>query len=183
MSRISRVPIVIPAGVSYALQTEGVSVKGSLGEMFCSMLPIFFLEQEENKLFVRCKKETLSQKDSMMIGTFCRLLSNAFKGVSEGFEKILELVGVGYKAELQGTGVKLSLGYSHDIFYQPPEGVAIKVEKMDKVMVLRVSGRDKQQVGQVASQLVKFRKPEPYKGKGVRIRGTFIRMKQGKTKK
>jgi large subunit ribosomal protein L6 len=115
-----------------------------------------------------------------MYGTLCRNIANMIRGVSQGFEKKIELVGVGYKADLQNqTTLKLSLGYSHDIMYTIPEGITIQ---MDKPTAFKILGTSKQKVGQTASEIIRYRPPEPYKGKGVRIPGQFLRMKEGKSK-
>lgn len=179
MSRIGRMSMAIPSGVDFRVEKEKVAAKGSKG---FSELPIpagfqVLVEQGSVKVIANEVSRKASRKQSMMHGTLCRLIRNMVHGVAQGFEKDLQLVGVGYRAELQGKNLKLALGYSHDIIYPIPEGISMTVEKQT---LIKVSGISKQQVGQVASEVVRFRPPEPYKGKGVRIVGQFLRMKEGK---
>lgn len=180
MSRIGRMSIKIPNGVECRLEGDKLKIKGQKGikEAF---IPANFKVEMEDKSFKISPKhpdKELTKKESMLHGTTCRLVANMMKGVSEGFEKDLQLVGVGYRAEIQGSKtLKLSLGYSHDIFYPIPDDITIIV---DKQTLLKVQGIDKQRVGQIASEIIRFRPPEPYKGKGVRVVGQYLRMKEGK---
>ena len=179
MSRIALVPFTIAHGVEISFQGGGVRVQGSKGELFLTLPPGFEVKVENGH--GRVLQISPSEGGSALHGTLCRIMQNMIRGVSVGFEKRLELVGVGYKAELQGGGVlKLSLGYSHDILYKIPDGITIGLEKPT---LFKILGIDKQKVGQVAAEIIRFRPPEPYKGKGVRIPGQFLRMKEGKTKK
>ena len=186
MSRISRTPVVFPEGVKHSLQ-EGkmLTVEGAKGKLDLTIHDALRLEVDGQNIFVRTKKSVKQSeipKDlSMLCGTYKRLIQNMVTGVSEGFSKTLELVGVGYRAEYQpqNARLKLSLGFSHDIFYPIPQGIEVAVEKATTV---KISGIDKQQVGQIAAEIRKFRPPEPYKGKGVRLAGEFVRRKEGKAK-
>jgi large subunit ribosomal protein L6 len=179
MSRIGRMSISIPSGVDFRIEKEKVSAKSNKGSCEVSVPSGFQVAVEEGsvKVIAHELSRKASRKQSMMHGTLCRLIRNMIHGLSQGFEKDLQLVGVGYRAELQGKSLKLALGYSHDIFYPIPEGISMVVEKQT---LIKVSGIDKHLVGQVASEVVRFRPPEPYKGKGVRIVGQFLRMKEGK---
>lgn len=180
MSRIGRVPLKIPEGVVCALEGRVLSVKGrgqSLSFSIARELDAFI---DSNLVSIKVREDVMASPFvSKIHGTTCRIVANMIKGIADGFEKKIELIGVGYKADLQGKTLKLSLGYSHDIFYALPEGISIV---MEKPTVFSIKGFDKQKVGQVAAELKSYRPPEPYKGKGVRIVGEFIRRKEGKSK-
>jgi len=184
MSRIGRKTIAIPSGVTVKVSSTDIAVCGSKGDLSLSLPSGFDVAIEDQKIKVsvvgQVKVSNLDKERSSMYGTLCRNVDNMLIGVSKGFEKKLELVGVGYKADLTNSKVlKLSLGYSHDIMFPIPEGIAISVEK---ATLLTVSGISKQKVGQTASEIIRFRPPEPYKGKGVRVPGKYLRMKEGKSK-
>ncbi len=178
MSRIGRAPVVIPAGVEVKVADGVATVKGPKGE----------LTQEINKnMKVTIENGVLSverpddEKESRAFhGLTRKLIANMVTGVSEGFTKNLEIVGVGYRAAKEGDTLVLNLGYSHQVKMQDPEGLATSVEGTNKITV---SGIDKQRVGQYAAQIRDKRRPEPYKGKGVRYAGEFVRIKEGKTGK
>ena len=176
MSRIGRLPVPILKGVKVE-QTDGtLKVKGPKGELTLDVHPDLkvVLETEE----VRVERFSDEKHYRALHGLTRALIANMVRGVTEGFSKTLEIVGVGYKADAKGKSVTLTLGYSHQINYQPAEG--IKVECPNPTTIV-VSGMDKQKVGQTAAELRSFRPPEPYKGKGIRYQGEHIRRKAGKT--
>lgn len=178
MSRIGNKPIQLPKGVSIAQKENTVEVSGPKGKLETPVFPGISIEQQEESLVVKRANDTkdLASKHGLVRS----LLANNVVGVSDGFSKLLILNGVGYKAAKKGKQLVLSLGYSHEIDYNEPEGVNIEVVEPTKV---KVSGIDKQKVGQVAAEIRSFRKPEPYKGKGVRYENEVIRRKAGKTGK
>ncbi len=177
MSRIGKLPIAIPNGVTVNVDGQTVKVKGSKGELELTLVPEVELSQGEDGLTVRPVDD--SQRARGMWGLSRSLLANMVTGVSEGFTKSLEINGVGYRAQMQGKNLQLSLGYSHDIVYETPEGIQIQTPKPTEVVV---SGHDKQQVGQVAAEIRGYRPPEPYKGKGVKYADETIFRKEGKKK-
>jgi large subunit ribosomal protein L6 len=184
MSRIGLLPILLPSGTDCSFGEDLVSIKGPKGSLEFSIFPGFFLEKEENVLRVHVKnpEKPYPIKVSMLYGTLCRTIANMVIGVSVGFEKTLELVGVGYKADLQAGKdgakiLKLSLGYSHDILYPVPSDITIV---MEKATLFKIQGINKQRVGQITAEIIRFRPPEPYKGKGIRIPGQYLRIKEGK---
>jgi large subunit ribosomal protein L6 len=184
MSRIGRISLKIPAGVVFEVGQKEVIATGSKGVLKNTLPNGFNVVVDGASINVvvqgAVKTSELDKKTSSLYGTLCRNISNMLYGVAQGFEKKLELVGVGYKADLQNNSVlKLSLGYSHDILYQIPEGITIQMEKPTAFKIL---GANKQKVGQTASEIIRYRPPEPYKGKGVRVPGQFLRMKEGKSK-
>ena len=184
MSRIGRISLKIPANVVFEVGQKEITAIGSKGTLK-NTLPNGFdviVDGDSVNVLVKGggKTSQLSKKTSALYGTLCRNISNMLQGVAQGFEKKLELVGVGYKADLQNNSIlKLSLGYSHDILYSIPEGITIQMEKPTAFKIL---GANKQKVGQTASEIIRYRPPEPYKGKGVRVPGQFLRMKEGKSK-
>ncbi|MCD6451203.1 MAG: 50S ribosomal protein L6 [Acidobacteria bacterium] len=175
MSRIGRKPISIPAGVNLEIGRSEVVVKGPKGELR-TPLPEGITVRAENSVAV-VERSGDSRSQRMFHGLTRSLLANAIKGVSEGFSKELEIVGVGYKAEHKGDKVIFQLGYSHPIEFSIPKGISIQVEGGTK---LTVSGIDKQLVGQVAANIRSLRKPDVYKGKGIRYKGEVLRRKVGK---
>lgn len=175
MSRIGKKPVIIPDGVNVTLLDRTVTVKGSKGEQVVKVHPELRLKKEDSNLLVDRPDDTARIRS--LHGTTRQLIANAIIGVSEGFSKELEVLGVGYQAVVEGTRLKLSLGYSHDILFEPPDGITLSAVKN----TITVSGSDKQVVGEVAAKIRSFRKPEPYKGKGVRYKGEYVRSKQGKT--
>ncbi len=179
MSRVGRNPVEIPGGVEVSIVDGILTAKGKLGEEAVPLTDIVDVTVEDTQVSVMPRDE--SKQSRSMWGTTRSLVQNAVTGVSEGFTKRLEIVGVGYRAQMQGKTLNLQLGYSHDIPYQIPEGIMIKLEG-DRGNVIAVSGPNKQQVGQVASEIRGFRKPEPYKGKGVRYSDEYVIRKEGKKK-
>lgn len=180
MSRVGKAPISIPAGVEVKFDNGVVSVKGKLGELQQTLSNNVEVSMEEGTLTVNRKNdEKQSRADH---GLYRALINNMVIGVSEGFEKKLELVGVGYRASNQGQMLDLSLGYSHNIVLQVPSEIKVEtVSEKGKNPVVILKSHDKQLVGMVAAKIRSFRKPEPYKGKGVRFVGEYIRRKAGKT--
>lgn len=175
MSRIGKQPIPIPEGVEVKVEDDFVIVKGPKGELKNRFGPEIQLEILKNE--VRVKPLDINKKGtSALWGTYRSLIANMVEGVIKGFEKKLEIEGVGYKASVQGDKLVLSLGFFHPIEVEAPEGVEFKVEKN----IITVSGIDKQLVGQVAAEIRSKRKPEPYKGKGIHYVGEIIRRKPGK---
>lgn len=180
MSRVGKAPISIPAGVEVKFDNGVVSVKGKLGELHQTLSNNVEVSMEEGTLTVNRKNdEKQSRADH---GLYRALINNMVIGVSEGFEKKLELVGVGYRASNQGQMLDLSLGYSHNIVLQVPSEIKVEtVSEKGKNPIVILKSHDKQLVGMVAAKIRSFRKPEPYKGKGVRFVGEYIRRKAGKT--
>jgi large subunit ribosomal protein L6 len=177
MSRIAKEPIELPKGVEFNLSGTTVTLKGSKGSLSMDLHSEIELSQDEDKLQVKARSG--SRFAGAMSGTTRALLANMAHGVSEGFEKKLELVGVGYRASMQGSKLNLTLGFSHPVNYAIPDGVTVETPSQTEVIV---KGSDKQQVGQVAAEIRHFRPPEPYKGKGVRYAGERIVMKEAKKK-
>lgn len=178
MSKIGRLPITIPTSVTLTINDGVVNVKGPKGELSYTVKPKIKLEVTGDQLVITRTSEDKPVR--ALHGLTRALIANMVKGVSEGFTKNLELVGTGYRARLAGTKLILSLGYSHEIEFVPPKGVEIKVEGTN---VIIVSGYDIQAVGQVAAVIRSYRKPEPYKGKGIRYAGEVVRRKAGKAAK
>jgi large subunit ribosomal protein L6 len=173
MSRIAKAPIRVPKGVEIDIKGEDVRVKGPKGNLEVRLHPNVKLEQNDGSYLV----SAAGDDDVPMAGTFRSLVNNMVVGVSQGFEKKLSLVGVGYRAQAQGKTLSLSLGFSHPIEYKAPEGVTIEVPSQTEIVV---KGCDKQKVGQVASEIRAFRPPEPYKGKGVRYADERVVRKEAK---
>ena len=178
MSRIGVAPITIPDGVQVNLNDKTISVKGPKGELSLDIHPKVTVSMEENIIKVKRVNDTKISKG--MHGTFQRLVVNMLTGVTEGYKKTLELVGVGYRVQKQGNKLVLALGFSHPIEFEAPDGITLNIEGNNKIFV---EGIDKQQVGHVAAKIREFRKPEPYKGKGVRYEGEIVRRKAGKAAK
>ena len=179
MSKIGKISITIPDKVKIALAGNVINVEGPLGKKSMNIdLEMFELTINEGKdVFIKPKK--IDQNSKRLWGMNRSLLNNAIIGSSKGYEKTLELVGVGYRAALKGQQLNLQLGFSHDINFDIPEGIKIVVEKQT---VVKVSGSAKQHVGMVVSKIKSFRPPEPYKGKGIREQGQHILKKEGKKK-
>ena len=176
MSRVGKLPVEIPAAVTVDIAADKVSVKGPKGELVTKITSDVKLSVEGTQLFVKPASD--SKRSRAMWGTVRSNVQNLVTGVTDGFEKKLEVRGVGYRCAVAGKILTLFLGYSHDIKYVIPEGITIAVEKQT---ALTITGADKQLVGQVASELRALRKPEPYKGKGIRFVGEQIRRKAGKS--
>lgn len=175
MSRIAKAPIAVGKGVEVKVDGQHVSVKGGKGTLDLDIHPAVKVELQEGTLTVAPANDT----DWAMAGTMRALLNNMVTGVSDGFQKKLQLVGVGYRAQAKGKVLNLNLGFSHPIDYPVPEGISIETPSQTEIVV---SGSDKQQVGQVAAEIRGFRPPEPYKGKGVRYADERILRKEAKKK-
>lgn len=178
MSRIGKLAISLPSGVDLKINQNLVTVKGPKGELTYQADPGMILEQEEGTLLV--KRPSDERKYRALHGLTRTLINNMVVGVSQGYTRVLLIEGVGYRAEQRGAGLQLALGYSHPIIFLPPQGVEIKVASPSRI---EVSGIDKVLVGQVTAKIRSFRKPEPYKGKGVRYENEVVRRKAGKTAK
>ncbi|RXF74919.1 50S ribosomal protein L6 [Hansschlegelia zhihuaiae] len=177
MSRIGKKPIDVPSGVTAAVDGQNVKVKGPKGELAFRAHDDVVLEFKDGKLTVTPREET--KRARSMWGMSRTMVSNLVEGVTKGFEKKLEITGVGYRASVQGKNLVLALGYSHDVIYPIPDGIQIVAGKPTEVTI---TGVDRQRVGQVAAEIRDFRRPEPYKGKGVKYAGEFIFRKEGKKK-
>ncbi|MDO8265617.1 MAG: 50S ribosomal protein L6 [Candidatus Saccharibacteria bacterium] len=177
MSRIGKQPIAIPNGVTITVDSEFVSVKGPKGELKQFMMPGIDVVVEGETVSVT--RQTDEREHRSKHGLMRTLISNMVLGVTKGFEKTLIITGVGYRVNLSGSTLKLSLGFSHEIEYKLPEGIQAKVEQLN----ITISGIDKQLVGQVAAEIRSFKKPEPYKGKGIAYAGERILRKSGKSGK
>ena len=177
MSRIGKKPVLVPAGVTASVEGQTVKVKGPKGALQFVVPDEITVKMESGAIKVDPRSET--KRARSMWGTSRTLVSNLMTGVTKGFEDKLEINGVGYRAAVQGKNLQLALGYSHDVVYPVPEGIAIATPKPTEIMI---SGIDKQKVGQVAAEIRSYRPPEPYKGKGVRYSDEFIFRKEGKKK-
>ena len=177
MSRVGKYPVAIPDGVNVAVSGHEVTVKGKLGElvsMFTADVDITVADSQ-----VSVVPRDRGKRARAMWGTSRSVIDNMITGVCEGFKVELEIQGVGYRAAVEGKDLVLQLGYSHDIHYSVPEGISVACERPTRIAV---SGIDRQRVGQVAAEIRGFRKPEPYKGKGIRYAGEWVRRKEGKKK-
>lgn len=179
MSRIGKLPVSVPAGVEVSINGNEVTVKGPKGELTRSFYSAFTIEQAEDNSIVVTRPDD-ERESRAQHGLTRTLINNMVIGVSEGYSKTLELVGVGYRAAVKGDKLEMNLGFSHPVIVEKPEGINFECPDQAKIVV---SGIDKQQVGQVAADIRKWRKPEPYKGKGIRYQGEHIRRKEGKTAK
>lgn len=178
MSRIGKLQIKIPAGVTIDQKAGNlVHVKGPKGELEMTLHPKISIEIAEGVL--TCKRDSESQQSRSLHGLSRTLLSNMIEGVTKGFEKKLDIQGVGYRATLQGSKLVLNLGHSHPIEINPPKGISLAIDQ-EKKNILTVSGINKQLVGELAAKIRSLRKPEPYKGKGIRYLGEYIARKAGK---
>jgi large subunit ribosomal protein L6 len=175
LSRIGKQPIELPSGVNVAISPGRVQVNGPLGELSQSVPARMQISQENGTLVI--KRPTERGDDRALHGLTRSLLANMVEGVTKGFEKRLVLQGVGYRAALRGTDLELNVGYSHPVVIKPPHGINFEVPDATSVLV---KGIDKQQVGELAAQVRKVRPPEPYKGKGIRYEGEYVRRKVGK---
>lgn len=177
MSRVGKHPVPLPSGVSAEVKGNTVVVKGKLGTLSLECPADVMVTLADNQISVKPSTETARAR--MMWGTVRNRVANMVKGVSEGFKKVLEIEGVGFRAAMQGKDLVLQIGFSHEVRYKTPDGIEIKAEKPT---LLSISGFDKQKVGQVAAEIRGMKKPEPYKGKGIRYAGEHIRRKEGKKK-
>jgi len=173
MSRIGKNPIIVPQGVEVIIDNQTVTVKGPKGTLTQEFLPAVNIAREEDKIVVT----VASEKDGNLHGLTRTLINNMVIGVTQGFEKALEINGIGYKAQKQGNKLILTLGYSHPVEVEEVEGITIDVPSQNSIIV---KGIDKQLVGQVAANIREYRLPEPYKGKGIKYAGEHIRRKEGK---
>ncbi|WP_397401991.1 50S ribosomal protein L6 [Phenylobacterium sp.] len=177
MSRIGKKAVAVPAGVTVTIDGQTVTVKGARGELSWTVAEEIEVRQEGGELTLSKRQDTT--RAQAMWGLSRTLVANMVHGVTEGFERTLELVGVGYRAAMKGTALSMQLGFSHDVDIQAPNGVTFAVPKQTEV---KISGIDKQVVGEIAAQIRRIRPPEPYKGKGVRYQGETVRRKEGKKK-
>ena len=177
MSRIGKKPVPVPAGVTANLEGQTVKVKGPKGALSFVVPDEVVVKLEDGKVKVDPRDET--KRARSLWGTSRTQLANLVTGVTKGFERKLEITGVGYRAAVQGKNLQLALGYSHDVVYPIPEGIAIATPKPTEITI---TGIDSQRVGQVAAEIRGFRPPEPYKGKGVKYAGEYIFRKEGKKK-
>jgi large subunit ribosomal protein L6 len=175
MSRIGKQPIELPSGVNVAISPGRVQVNGPLGELSQNVPARMQIDQDDGTLVVT--RPTERGDDRALHGLTRSLVANMVEGVTKGFEKRLDLQGVGYRAALRGTDLELNVGFSHPVVIKPPQGISFEVPDATTVLV---KGIDKQQVGEIAAQVRKVRPPEPYKGKGIRYEGEYVRRKVGK---
>ncbi len=178
MSRIGKLPITVPAGVEVKIDGNTVTVKGPKGELTRTFQSMMTIKQEGDVITVERPDDTREAKSYH--GLTRTLLANMVEGVSKGYSKKLEMVGVGYRAALKGDTLEMQLGFSHPVLVKAPEGITFEVPTQTQIVV---SGADKEQVGQVAANIRAWRKPEPYKGKGIRYEGERVRRKLGKAAK
>jgi large subunit ribosomal protein L6 len=179
VSRVGSLPIEVPAGVDVKIDGSYVKVKGPKGELDFTFTPEIMIKQEDGSIIVERPSDQPTHR--ALHGTTRAVINNMVVGVSKGFERVLEINGVGYRAEMDGKNMIVSVGFSHPVVVEPPEGISFSVDM--KVRQIRVSGFDKQLIGQVAADIRKLRPPEPYKGKGIRYRGEYVRRKPGKAGK
>jgi large subunit ribosomal protein L6 len=178
MSRIGRLPVTIPSGVDVSIDGQAVSVKGPKGALNLTVAEPIKVEREDNVL--RVTRPDDEGRNRALHGLSRTLIANMVTGVTAGYSKTLEIVGVGYRVQARGSNLEFSLGFSHPVTVEPPEGITFRVEAPTRFVV---EGIDKQQVGEVAARIRKLRKPDPYKAKGVRYQGEQIRRKVGKAGK
>jgi large subunit ribosomal protein L6 len=177
MSRIGKKPVAIPGGVTASIDGQQVKVKGPKGELSHVLVDEVIAKTGEDGIEIAMREDTKEAR--AMWGMSRTLVANLVTGVTEGFTKTLEITGVGYRAAVQGQNLQLQLGFSHDVLYAIPQGIQVQCPKPTEIVV---SGINKQQVGQVAAEIRRYRPPEPYKGKGVRYAGEYILRKEGKKK-
>ncbi len=178
MSRIGKMPITVPAGVTVTIDGTSVTAKGPKGELSNTFRPFVTIEQEGDAIIVNRIDDSRDAKAQH--GLVRTLVANMVEGVSTGFSKKLQLIGVGYRAAVKGKDLEMQLGYSHPVLVKCPEGITFECPQPTEIIV---SGPSKEQVGQVAADIRKWRKPEPYKGKGIRYEGEYVRRKLGKAAK
>ncbi len=176
MSRIGKLPVGLPKGVEVKQGDGTLSVKGPKGELALNVHPEMSVAVDEGEL--RVERPSDEKEHRALHGLTRSLIANMVKGVTDGFSKTLEIIGVGYRADTKGKGITLNLGFSHTIDYTPVDGVSLECPNQTTIVV---SGIDKQKVGQAAAEIRSFRPPEPYKGKGIRYQGEHVRRKAGKT--
>ncbi len=179
MSRVGRLPVVLPSGVDVKIDGPHIKVKGPKGELEFSFSPEIEVVIKESEILVNRPSDAREMRS--LHGTTRALIQNMVTGVTDGFQKELQLVGVGYRANMEGNNLVLNVGYSHPVVVEPPEGISFEVGERNQQVF--ISGIDKQSVGQVAADVRKIRPPEPYKGKGIRYKDEYIRRKAGKAGK
>jgi large subunit ribosomal protein L6 len=177
MSRIANSPVELPSGVEVTLNGQDFSVKGGKGKLEFQIHDSVEVKQDDKVLTFEARDN--GRKSKALAGTTRALVSNMVKGVSAGFQKKLQLIGVGYRAKVEGSSLHLTLGFSHPVVYQLPEGVKAETPSQTDIVI---TSADKQQLGQVAAEIRAFRPPEPYKGKGVRLADEYVRRKEAKKK-
>jgi large subunit ribosomal protein L6 len=175
VSRIGKKPIAIPKGVTVSIKDHLVTVKGPKGELSQTVHPAIGIAVKEQEILLT--RSTDAKQERALHGLWRALVNNMVVGVTDGYSQKLEIVGVGYRAEMKGTRLNLNIGYSHPILFAPPEGVKIEAPTQTNITI---SGTDKQLIGLVAAKIRSFRAPEPYKGKGIKYEGEYIRRKAGK---
>ncbi len=177
MSRVGKLPITIPSGVTITSNGQEITVKGSKGELKCMVHPNIKVEITDTEVI--CSRPNDQKENRSLHGTTRAIINSMVEGVSKGFEKKLEVRGVGYRFNISGKMLNLSLGFSHPIDFEIPEGITITAGEENKNLMI-IAGIDKQLVGQTAARIREYRKPEPYKGKGVRYVDEYVKIKQGK---
>jgi large subunit ribosomal protein L6 len=177
MSRIGKQPVVVPAGVEVAIKADHIAIKGALGSLELPLNPLVKVDNNNGTLSFAAASE--SRESDAMSGTMRQLVNNMVQGVSKGFEKKLNLIGVGYKAAAQGTKLNLNVGYSHPVDIQMPAGIKVETPTPTEIII---KGADRQRVGQIASEVRAVRPPEPYKGKGIRYSDEKVVIKETKKK-
>jgi large subunit ribosomal protein L6 len=177
MSRIGKKPVALPSGVTVTVEGQTVTVKGPKGQLAWTVADEIEVTQENGQLNLAVREET--PRARAMWGLSRTLVSNMVEGVTKGYEETLELVGVGYRAAMKGSSLSMQLGFSHDVDIKPPAGITFATPKQTEI---KISGIDKQAVGEIAARIRRIRPPEPYKGKGVRYSGEKVRRKEGKKK-
>lgn len=177
MSRVAKNPVVIPAGVDVAIGAQEISIKGPLGTLKLAANPSVTVRKDGAELV--CAAAEGAENGNAMSGTFRALMANMVKGVTAGFERKLTLVGVGYRAQAQGDTLNLTVGFSHPVAHKMPAGIKVETPTQTEIVI---KGADKQQVGQVAAEVRAYRKPEPYKGKGIRYANEVVVIKETKKK-
>ncbi len=177
MSRIGKKPVAVPGGVTVTLDGNVVTVKGPKGQLQASLVDLVEVTIDGDQVIVKPINESKPARSAW--GMTRTIIANMVTGVTEGFSKTLLINGVGYRAALQGRDIKLNLGYSHDVVYKVPEGIEVQIPQPTQIII---SGIDKQAVGQVAAEIREWRKPEPYKGKGIRYADEYVFRKEGKKK-
>lgn len=177
MSRIGKKPVAVPQGVTATVDGQQVKVKGPKGELSVVLVDDVVAKMTDDGIAVDPRDQT--KKARSMWGMQRSMVANIVDGVTEGFSRTLEINGVGYRAQMQGKNLQLQLGFSHEVLYPIPDGIKVEVTKPTEIIV---SGIDKQKVGQVAAEIRRYRRPEPYKGKGVKYAGEYIYRKEGKKK-
>lgn len=179
MSRVGRLPVAVPSGVEVKIEGSQVKIKGPKGEMEFGFAPVIEVTHQDDEIIINRPSDAREMRS--LHGTTRALIQNMVTGVTDGFQKELQLVGVGYRANMQGKNLVLNVGYSHSVEIEPPQGITFEVG--DRNQQIFISGIDKQAVGQIAADIRKVRPPEPYKGKGIRYKGEYIRRKAGKAGK